>query len=212
MNQECHVPDLSDFSGASFSVRLGRFFFRSRNFISAPIFLFLLGAFFWEHENEWVSWFLGPVAILTGEALRMWAMRHIGRSARTRKDKAEKLVVKGPYAYIRNPLYVGNHVVLLGFCLLSELLWFAPVALAICFAFYSFISTYEEYLMTRRFGEDYLEYSRRVPRWVPVPRLRNIVDGAWREAFYRERTTVFGIMFGVAAFGVKEIISRAFFG
>ncbi|GAB4331725.1 MAG: hypothetical protein Kow0099_03160 [Candidatus Abyssubacteria bacterium] len=139
-------------------------------------------------------------------------MRHIGRSARTRKDKARRLVFSGPYAYTRNPLYLGNHIILAGFCVLSELLWFMPIALAICFVFYSFIIRYEEDLLTQRFGDDYIKYMSETPRWVPILNPRRILGPEWREAFWRERSTIYGIVLGILVFGLKELISRVVHG
>jgi protein-S-isoprenylcysteine O-methyltransferase Ste14 len=208
MNDIDHVLNDTDFAAKSVAVRMGRFFFKSRNFISAPIFLFLICAFFWEYENNLVIWTVGPTIVCAGEALRLWAMRHIGRSARTRKDKARRLVATGPYTFTRNPLYLGNHVILLGFCFMSELIWFAPVALGICFVFYSLIITYEEDLLTQRFGDDYLDYMARTPRWIPVPNLSKILEPEWGEAVWRERSTIYGIVVGVTAFVMKELISH----
>lgn len=213
MNGKQHVLEAADFNEKSAAIKVGRFLFKSRNFISAPIFLFLAGVFLWEYENDKLIWLLGPALICAGEALRLWAMRHIGRSARTRKDKARRLVATGPYVYTRNPLYVGNHIILLGFCILSELLWFIPIALGICAAFYSFIVLYEEELLKQRFGEDYLKYMARTPRWIPLGRLRNTQQEmpsqtSWREVFRRERSTIYGLMMGAIAFSLKELISR----
>lgn len=210
MSDATQALDTTDFSNASSPVRFGRFLFQSRNFISAPIFLFLLAVFAWEYENDLVVWSVGPAIVLIGEALRLWAMRHIGRSARTRKDKARKLVITGPYAFIRNPLYLGNHIVLLGFCVLSELLWFAPIALGVCFVFYSFIIRYEEELLRRKFGEDYLSYLSQTRRWLPFPHLDKMFKSDWREALYRERSTIYGILLGFIAFGLKELVSQIF--
>jgi protein-S-isoprenylcysteine O-methyltransferase Ste14 len=217
MSEKSHVFAASDFSDKGLSVRLGRFFFKSRNFISAPIFLFLICVFFWEYENGVVTWTVGSLIIVAGEGLRVWAMRHIGRSARTRKDKARKLVATGPYKHTRNPLYVGNHIILLGFCVLSELVWFAPIALGICFVFYSFIITYEEDLLMQRFGEDYVRYMAETPRWIPLRCIRNMLsrmftETSWQEAFRREKSTIYGIIIGFGAFGVKEIISHIVHG
>jgi len=208
-----HVLGASDFSDKGLGIRLGRFFFKSRNFISVPIFLFLICAFFWEYENGFVTWTVGLLILCAGESLRLWAMGHIGRSARTRKDKARRLVATGPYVYTRNPLYVGNHIILLGFCVLSKLIWFAPIALGICFIFYSFIIIYEEDLLKQRFGEDYLRYMAETSRWIPLKRTHKSPheesqETKWREAFRRERSTIYGIIIGIGAFGLKEFISH----
>ncbi|RJP20757.1 MAG: isoprenylcysteine carboxylmethyltransferase family protein [Candidatus Abyssobacteria bacterium SURF_5] len=194
-----------DYAGKKAAVRIGRFLFRSRNFIATPIFLFLLCAFFSEYENDLVVWTTGPAIICAGEALRLWAMRHIGRSARTRKDKARRLVVSGPYAFIRNPLYVGNHLTLAGFCVLSEMLWFVPMALSICFVFYSFIVIYEEDLLKRRFGDEYARYAAETSRWIPLPKLNKLFGREWREAFFRERSTIYGLLAGILSFALKEL-------
>lgn len=207
MNENKHVLNESSFSEKSFSVKLGRLFFKSRNFVSAPLFLLMFGLFIWEYENEVVLWSVGPAIICLGEALRLWAMRHIGRSARTRKDKARRLVTTGPYAYTRNPLYLGNHIVLVGFCLLSELIWFVPITLGLCFVFYSLIIVYEEDLLKQRFGEDYLRYAAETPRWISIPHLDKLLQPEWREAFWRERSTIYGIIIGMGFFGLKELLS-----
>jgi protein-S-isoprenylcysteine O-methyltransferase Ste14 len=206
MSDEKHVLNESDFADKGFAVRWGRQLFKARNSISAPIFLFLAVMFWREYENDMVIWTVGPAVILAGEALRIWAMRHIGRSARTRKDKARRLVTTGPYVYTRNPLYIGNHIILVGYCVLSELLWAVPIALCISFVFYSFIVAYEEELLKQRFGEDFVKFMEETPRWLPVPRIGRIFDGGWREALYRERSTIYGIVIGVAAFGLKELV------
>ena len=208
MNDKEHVLKATDFPGKGSAISFGRILFRYRNFMGAPIFLLMFGLFFWEYENNVVIWSVGPAIICAGEALRLWAMRHIGRSARTRKDKARRLVATGPYAYTRNPLYLGNHLTLLGFCVLSELFWFIPIALGICFVFYSFIIRYEEELLKQRFGGDFLSYMSETPRWIPIPSPAKVMEPEWREAFRRERSTIYGIIIGICAFGMKELISR----
>lgn len=207
MKNRSHVLHPSDFADKGAAIRIGRFLFKSRNYITAPIFLFLIGAFFWEYENDIVTWSVGPAIIFAGELLRLSAMRHIGRSARTRGDKARRLVRTGPYAYTRNPIYLGNHITLLGFCVLSELVWFIPIALGICFVFYSFIIRYEEELLRQRFGEEYLRYSAEIPRWFRVPNTAKLKTPEWREAFRHERSTIYGLVIGICAFFLKEIIS-----
>ena len=203
-----HLTENSPFVAQGRAARIGRFLFQSRNFISAPLFLLLLFLFVGEYEKDVVIWTVGPAVLGAGELLRLWSMRHIGRSARTRKDKAKRLVATGPYALIRNPLYVGNHVILVGFCILSELLWFIPIALLVCFVFYSFIVRYEEQLLQQRLGDEYLQYKNETPRWNPFPALVAKVDPNWREAFHRERSTVYGILAGIVLFGLKEMLDR----
>jgi len=208
MDDEQHHLKASDFSGKGFTITLGRFFFKNRDGIAAPLFILMLVLSLWKYENNLIIWTIGPALICAGEACRLWAMRHIGRSARTQKEKARKLVTTGPYAFSRNPLYIGNHLILFGFCVLSKLLWFIPVALGICFAFYSFIIIYEEELLKQRFQEDYLKYKSETPRWISLSHILTISQPEWLEAVYRERKTIYGLIIGIIVFGLKQIASH----
>jgi protein-S-isoprenylcysteine O-methyltransferase Ste14 len=81
--------------------------------------------------------------------------------------KTERLVTAGPYRVVRNPMMWGIGAILAGlaFILESAGLWFGFV-LFLGFAAW-FVPHYEEPDMERRFGGDYREYCRRVPRWWP---------------------------------------------
>lgn len=206
MADEQHHLDVSDFSGKGFRINLGRILFKHRDGIAVPLFVLMLILSVWKYQNNVVIWTIGPGLIFAGEALRLWAMRFIGRSARTQKEKARKLVTTGPFALTRNPLYIGNHLILVGFCVLSELLWFIPVAFVICFTFYYLIVVYEEDLLTQRFQDYYLKYKNATPRWISLRHIWTISHPEWFEAVYRERKTIYGLIIGVIIFGLKEII------
>lgn len=103
--------------------------------------------------------------MVVGEAVRLWAAGHIGRVSRTRGSAVGPLVETGPYAVVRNPLYIGNIFLFLGFGLIF---WPAPVVmLPVLFVYYSAIVRWEEANLTVRIGTSYLDYQRRVPRWFP---------------------------------------------
>jgi protein-S-isoprenylcysteine O-methyltransferase Ste14 len=79
----------------------------------------------------------------------------------------ERLVAVGAYRYVRNPMYVAVVAMILGQALLLgsvPVLVYAAVAFL---AFHLFVVLYEEPDLRRRFGDDYLAYTRRVRRWVP---------------------------------------------
>jgi protein-S-isoprenylcysteine O-methyltransferase Ste14 len=82
-------------------------------------------------------------------------------------DPPRKLVIEGPYIYLRNPMMVGVWMVLLGESLIfgSALLgaWF----LVFCGLCLILIPVWEEPDLEKRFGEPYREYERKVPRWIP---------------------------------------------
>jgi protein-S-isoprenylcysteine O-methyltransferase Ste14 len=123
---------------------------------------------------------LGLLPTVAGAALivqgLLFVYRTISLFARVGKgtlapwDPTERLVVLGPYRHLRNPMISGVMSILLGEGLLlgsSAILgWFVVFLLLNAI----FIPLLEEPDLTRRFGDDYLEYKRNVPRW--IPRLR----------------------------------------
>lgn len=190
--------------------RVGGWLFRHRSYTPIPLYVVMACVFWKEHEMDSLIWPVGLFLVVSGETLRLWAIRHIGRSARTRKAKAERLVTTGPYALARNPLYLANMMIGLGACVLSELLWIIP-AFVVLFAFqYSCIIVWEQDLLRQRFGRAYDEYVSSVPLF--VPRLHNLKAAlsippfSVREAFRRERDTLFGHAIMLVIFLSKELV------
>ncbi len=99
-----------------------------------------------------------------------WDFVTSGRGTPAPYDPPKRLVVRGLYRYVRNPMYVAAISLLLGEAVLfrSRALFLYTLA---AFAFYSLlIIGYEEPKLRRTFGEEYERYCRRVPRWLPWPR------------------------------------------
>lgn len=114
-----------------------------------------------------------PIAAL-GELTRCWAVGYSGETTRDNQLAAPALVTSGPYAYVRNPLYVGNFITALGFTTaftgkntLPVKIALATVALGAMFALYSTIVPHEERYLREKFGEAYDRYCERVPRVLP---------------------------------------------
>jgi protein-S-isoprenylcysteine O-methyltransferase Ste14 len=82
----------------------------------------------------------------------------------------EKLIVSGEYRYVRNPMYVAVLVLILGQALLFGSASLAVYAFLVWLAVATFVRSYEEPTLTRRYGQQYLDYKAAVPAW--VPRLR----------------------------------------
>lgn len=122
-----------------------------------------------------------PLAI-AGELLRCWAVGYSGVTTRNDEVTAPSLVTGGPYAYVRNPLYLGNFLTAAGFALAftgknsAASRWaLAGGSLAAMFAVYATIVPHEEEFLRSRFGETFERYCIRVPRI--VPRVVPIEDG-----------------------------------
>ncbi len=107
--------------------RVGAWAFRQRSWLPVPLALILVLVRVGEYEAEWPMVF-GIILVGCGLALRLWAVRHIGDISRTRANRSGALQVDGPYALVRNPLYVANWLLWTGFTLDSELDWMLVVA------------------------------------------------------------------------------------
>ena len=149
--------------------QLYRGIFKRRGLLMAPAFLFLVFCTWWETESEPLVFGAGGSVFALGLALRIWAQMHL----RYRLKAKKALTRTGPYRYVRNPVYVGNILLLLGCCFLAELFWFAPILLAYSLLVYRFVVRYEESHLLQKYGPAYREFLESVPRWLPgLGRLR----------------------------------------
>ncbi len=122
-----------------------------------------------------------PIAI-AGELLRCWAVGYAGATTRNDSVIAPELITAGPYAFVRNPLYLGNFVTAAGFAIAftgknSPFARCALVAgsLGTMAALYAAIVPHEEAFLRSQFGDAFERYCERVPRI--VPQLEPMADG-----------------------------------
>ena len=144
--------------------------------------------------------YAGVLMVAAGEALRLWAVHHIGVISRTRSDRLGPLVATGPFSLVRNPLYVGNILLWAGFAVSARLLWAAPLVVLLLALEYHAIVRWEERLLETRLGDTYRAYAARVSRWIPSIRTPAQLPGdrhfSWRETLFSERGTLIAIGVG----------------
>ena len=158
---------------AAFDLR--EFLFRHRDHVPIPFAVATLAGMWFYHPDfaagrPWVAWASGALAVVciaAGEALRIWSVGHSGRTTRAKSLKAPALATGGPYAVVRNPIYVGNFLLGLGYVLLTRIGWVAGAYVLFFFAQYSLIVSIEEEFLEGKFGDDYREYKKRVRRFLP---------------------------------------------
>jgi protein-S-isoprenylcysteine O-methyltransferase Ste14 len=111
---------------------------------------------------------LGWLLITAFVALNIWAIRTMRRAGTTvRPDRAtDHLVVDGPFAFSRNPLYLAGTMAVVGIGLASGIVWYLLLAILAAFAVQMLAIEREESHLRARFGTAYLEYARRVRRWL----------------------------------------------
>ena len=111
---------------------------------------------------------LGWLMIAAFVALNISAIRAMRRAGTTvRPDRAtDRLVTDGPFSFTRNPLYLAGTMLVLGIGLVSGILWFLLLAILAAFIVQKVAIEREERHLQLRFGEIYLNYARRVRRWI----------------------------------------------
>ena len=148
------------------AARIGAVLFRYRGFLPVP---FLLIPLFVSGEQTRTGWIVAAAFILVGEMFRLAGVSAAGTVTRRRSRDVQRLVTYGIFSWMRNPLYVGNLLIWLGFVIGSGVLWFLPVALLLFAIEYSLIVRYEEGVLESIFGQEYVAYKGRTRRWIPRP-------------------------------------------
>jgi protein-S-isoprenylcysteine O-methyltransferase Ste14 len=151
------------------------------------------------------AWVAGGMAVVAGEWVRLAGVAGAGTVTRRRSRAVQRLVTYGIFAWVRNPLYVGNFLIWMGFVVISGVLWFLPLAVVIFAVEYSLIVRYEEGVLESIFGDEYLAYKETTPRWFPrPPRAGASGPHDWGEAWKSETSTFLQYAVLVLLFAVKQ--------
>jgi len=170
-------------------LELGRALFRWRSLTPVPVLVCLL-FLLWAtppipvHDTvELLLVGLGALLAVAGETLRVWTLGQVpeGTSGQGSELQAERLNTQGPYAYVRNPLYLGNLFICLGLLIAANNGWVDAVALLFFWAQYFLIIRAEEAFLLEKYRAEFQEYAQRVPRW--RPRLSPAYRGKLRSHF-----------------------------
>lgn len=149
---------------------------------------------------------VGGVVALFGLALRAWAAGHIRKNA--------ELAVSGPYAYTRNPLYLGSFLLGIGFTVASGQPLLGLLFAALFLGIYLPVMRVEAATLSRLFGEDYRRYSSAVPLFLPrlVPYRAAGARGARFDASlylrYREYRAALGLLVAWSLLALKAVFVR----
>ncbi len=167
--------------------------FTLRSYTPLP---FLAAMLLFAHPTV-VTMIFGFIAVIAGELIRFSGVGYAGSLTRvTGSVGAPEVIVAGPFAYVRNPLYIGNIVTYIGIGIMANALvpWLVIAAAAwFAFQYYQIVLLEEEFL-EKEFGEEYLVFKRNVPRFIPrwngyAPSNPKQQRPNWREACRSERRT-----------------------
>jgi protein-S-isoprenylcysteine O-methyltransferase Ste14 len=113
---------------------------------------------------------IGILLIASGAAIYTWTVwdfSSYGRGTPLPIDAPKKLVVRGLYRNVRNPMYIGVIMVILGWAYLFADGWLLLYTLGVGIVVHLFVLSYEEPKLKELFGEEYVTYQEEVGRWVP---------------------------------------------
>jgi protein-S-isoprenylcysteine O-methyltransferase Ste14 len=143
----------------------------------------------WRARPAWWSLMGGAAIAALGLAIRALASGHV--------KKNRELTTTGPYAYVRNPLYLGSIIIGIGFAIAARDLWIGVVLLVFFLTIYVPVIRSEESYLREHFS-GYADYTSRVPGLVPrTLRLRGLAQGFSRELYLRHRE--YNALLGAAA-------------
>jgi protein-S-isoprenylcysteine O-methyltransferase Ste14 len=179
-------------------ITIGNFLFRYRNslFPFSCLLLLLPGPRLL--DQPMTAAISGALIALLGQLTRglTIGLRYIVRGGRQRRVYADDLVTEGMYGVCRNPMYVGNLLIVLGLAIASNSMATLATALPLGIIVYTAIVAAEEHYLRSRFGNAFAAYCNDVPRWLPrVSGLRSVFhDNAfhWRRVIVKEYGTPFG--------------------
>jgi protein-S-isoprenylcysteine O-methyltransferase Ste14 len=143
---------------------LGHFLFRNRSYTPIPFLLLLLAV----AHTTLLSFIVGLLIVALGEGIRIYSVGYSGLETRATRDVgAPKLVTGGPYSIVRNPIYLGNMTMYLGFGVMSNVWWIVVLGLAWFLFQYTLIVKREEGYLRQTFGQEFERYTQNVPRFLP---------------------------------------------
>lgn len=159
-------------------IEIGNFFFRYRNILFIFLYLALFipspGLFSEEYFGQHYYYYpiiIGLFVTVSGQVIRgaTIGLAYIIRGGKDGHVYAEELVTQGIFKHCRNPLYVGNILMLVGVGILSNSLLYLAALIPIFLLIYHAIVLAEENFLRKKFGASFEAYCKRVNRWVPNP-------------------------------------------
>ena len=169
--------------------------------VRVPLGFVFAAFYFWRARPDWLTLVVGGAVAVLGVFVRAMASGQV--------KKNEELATTGPYAYCRNPLYLGSIIIAIGFAIAARDIWVALGIVLLFTAIYVPVIRSEEAFLRGRFlGYD--EYARRVPRLLPRSIwLRGSAGGFSRELYLQHRE--YNASIGAAAMWAALVIKMFWF-
>lgn len=191
-------------------ISIGNFFFKYRNilFLFLYLALFIPSPALFREEQLGPRYYYWPIIIgliitITGQIIRgaTIGLAYIIRGGKDGQVYAEELVTQGIFNHCRNPLYVGNILMLFGVGILSNSIFYLVVLIPLFLLIYHAIVLAEEKFLRAKFGSSFEQYCKKVNRWLPdlkgLSHTFNSMEFKWKRWILKEYTTQFIWLCGI---------------
>ena len=162
--------------------------FKKVTFRTIPVYVCVLALLYFS-KPEKLYFFIGLIPVVIGEYFRIWGCGHL--------VKTKELIISGPYAHLRHPLYLGTYLITLGLCMMAsrwELLMMAQFVYALYY--YPRKEIIEGFRLAGYYGDEYFKYMQAVPALIPSFKAYRQSDQKW--SFSRTvGNSELGILFAV---------------
>ena len=194
-------------------MKLSEVFFKYRSYTPIPFIVVML---LYQNSNIW-SLIAGFTIACIGEYLRLWGVGWAGSETRTTGTVGGTyLIISGPFAHLRNPLYLGNIMMYTGIGTMSFALfpWLQIIGLLFFSVQYHLIINEEEGYLKKTFGKQFEDYTSNVPRFIPrltsykVSRIEQ-PDFSWKEGMKSEIRTLQAFGFIIVTLIILWLLRRS---
>jgi len=153
---------------------------------------------------------------LIGLFVRIYTVGHTPKNTSGRNTGegqiADTLNTSGMYSIVRHPLYLGNFLMWFGPAMLTGHLWFIIAFILFYWVYYERIMYAEEQFLRNKFGDEYLEWSKNVPAFLPNFKnfKKSVLPFSWRKVLKKEKNGLFALFLIFFVFDFSgEIIENA---
>lgn len=152
--------------------------------LRVPLAIIAIAAVFPFLRRDWLL--AGFVVSMFGEFIQLWSFASL--------DKNSDLAIRGPYAMVRNPMYLGRYFILLGFLMLLGVWWILVVYTAVYWFYMDTRVEREEAHLRPIFGPRYDEYCARVRRFIPGAPLPGQPLAYWNWTLFRQNNAAMNLL------------------
>lgn len=160
--------------------------------LRVPLAIVAIAAAFPFLQREWLV--AGFAVSMLGELIQLWSFASL--------DKNSDLAIRGPYALVRNPMYLGRYFILLGFLMLLGSAWLVVLYTVVYWFYMDTRVEREEAHLTPIFGPRYAEYCAKVHRFIPGPPFAGQPVAYWNWTLFRQNHAAANLLGTLAVWAV----------